>query len=263
MTSVRRSRDRHELYEAAVQCPEADVIFFDRVYREWNGSLPRTLREDFCGTAAICAAWVRRRENNTAIGVDLHAPTLAVGQRRHIAPLGDDAARVSLLCQDVRAARAPKVDVIGALNFSYMVFRGRSELVDYFRGVRASLARHGVFVLDIFGGWDAQALKTETRRRSGFTYVWDQAAFDPITHHTRFHIHFRFPDGSEMRRAFTYDWRLWTIPEVQEALAEAGFGRSTVYWEGTDQRTGRGNGVFRRTARTASCPGWIAYVAAG
>lgn len=263
MPVVRPVRDRHELYEASVQCPEADVVFFDRVYREWNGSLPRILREDFCGTAAICAEWVRRRRDNRAIGVDLHRPTLAAGRRRHVAPLGEDAARVTLLCQDVRTARAPKVDVVGALNFSYMVFHERTELVRYFRGVRASLASRGVFILDIFGGWDAQALKVETRRRPGFTYVWDQAGFDPITHRTRFHIHFRFPDGTEMRRAFTYDWRLWTIVEVREALAEAGFRRSVVYWEGTDRKTGRGNGVFRRTEKQESCPGWIAYIAAG
>ncbi len=48
-------RDRHILYERSVQCPEADIRFFDRMYKERNGAPPRVLREDFCGTAANSA----------------------------------------------------------------------------------------------------------------------------------------------------------------------------------------------------------------
>jgi SAM-dependent methyltransferase len=257
------SRDRHELYEASVQCPEADVHFFDRVYREWNGELPRVLREDFCGTAAIAAEWVRKRPDNKAIGVDFDGPTLDRGRRVHVAPLGDAARRLHIHQGDVRSLRRPRADVIAALNFSYMVFHDRATLREYFRGSRTALAPRGILVLDIFGGWESQALGTETRRKPGFTYAWEQASFDPVTHLTRFHIHFRFPGGGEMKRAFTYDWRLWTIPEVRELLAEAGFGKTAVYWEGTDPMTRSGNGVFRRTTRAESCPGWVAYIVAG
>lgn len=256
-------RDRHALYEASVQCPEADVAFFDRIYREWNGTLPRILREDFCGTAAIAAAWVRKRPANEAIGVDLDGPTLAWGQRVHIEPLGEAARRLRIHQADVRAVKRPLADVTAALNFSYMVFHERATLREYFAKSRAALAPRGILMLDIFGGWEAQSLTTETRRKSGFTYVWQQARFDPISGLTRFHIHFRFRDGSEMKRAFTYDWRLWTIPEVRELLAEAGFKKTVVYWEGTDRKTRRGNGIFRRTSRVQSCPGWVAYVVAG
>lgn len=257
------NRDRHALYEASVQCPEADVQFFDRIYREWNGKLPRVLREDFCGTAAIAAAWVRQRPDNEAIGIDLDGPTLAWGQRVHIEPLGEAARRLRIHQADVRAVKRPAADVTAALNFSYMVFHDRTSLREYLRASRAALAPRGILVLDIFGGWESQALTTETRRKRGFTYVWEQAAFDPISHLTRFHIHFRFRDGSEMRRAFTYDWRLWTIPELRELLVEAGFKKTAVYWEGTDAKTRAGNGIFRRTSRVGSCPGWIAYIVAG
>lgn len=256
-------RDRHELYEASVQCPEADVLFFDRIYREWNGELPRVLREDFCGTAAIAAEWVRKRPDNEAIGVDLDGPTLDWGRREHIAPLGEAAQRLHIHQADVRSVKRPLADVTAALNFSYMVFHDPAALRTYFRSSLAALAPRGILILDIFGGWEAQALLTETRRKPGFTYVWEQASFDPVSHLTRFHIHFRLRDGSEMKRAFTYDWRLWTIPEVRELLAEAGFGKTAVYWEGTDTQTRGGNGVFRRTARAQSCPGWVAYIVAG
>ena len=48
------------------------------------------------------------------------------------------------------------------------------------------------------------------------------------------HIHFEFTNGSRLKRAFTYEWRLWTLPEIRELLGEAGFSRSTVYWEDRD-----------------------------
>ena len=61
------------------------------------------------------------------------------------------------------------------------------------------------------------------------------------------------------KRAFSYDWRMWTIPEIREAMADAGFKATHVYWEGT-ARNGLGNGVFTRKARGESCQAWIAYV---
>lgn len=247
----------------SVQCPEADVAFFDRVYKDLRGKLPKSLREDFCGTAALAAEWVKRRRDNTAVGVDLDSKTLAWGRRYHIGPLGADASRITLMEADVRDVRQPKVDLVVGQNFSYFVFKTRAELLGYFRAVRSSLAKDGVFIVDIFGGWESQSLDVEEKWvEDEFIYIWEQKKYDPITHDTRFCIHFRFPNGREMRRAFTYDWRFWTIPEVRELLEEAGFRRTEVYWEGTDHKTGDGNGVFRRTKRIQNCPGWIAYIVA-
>ena len=93
-----------------------------------------------------------------------------------------------------------------------------------------------------------------------FTYVWDQYTFDPITHSVRNYIHFKFRDGSELRRCFRYDWRLWTLPEIQELLIEAGFAGADVYWEGTDSKTNEGNGIFRRAKHAPDDPAWIAYI---
>ena len=81
----------------------------------------------------------------------------------------------------------------------------------------------------------------EVKSFRSYKYVWEQKRFDPITHDCEFFIHFRFPDGSALERAFHYQWRLWTIPEIRELLVEAGFRRADVYWEDTDRRTGKGN----------------------
>src|SRR5690606_11713269 len=118
------------------------------------------------------------------------------------------------------------------MNFSYWIFRARSELRDYFSRARHSLVDDGVFFLDLYGGWDAQQPMPAPRKiKGGFTYVWDQASFDPITHEVVNHIHFEFKDGSNIHKAFTYEWRLWSLPEITELMLVAGFSDAVVPWE--------------------------------
>ena len=101
-----------------------------------------------------------------------------------------------------------------------------------------------------------------TRRCGDFAYVWEQRSFDPIGCLGSNAIHFEFADGSSLRNAFRYDWRLWSLPELRDLLGEAGFARCEVYWEGTDRRTGRGNDVYRRRDRAEPDLAWIAYLIA-
>jgi hypothetical protein len=65
-----------------------------------------------------------------------------------------------------------------------------------------------------------------------------------------------------MRRAFEYSWRMWTLPEIRELLAEAGFRRSTVYWEGTEEDTDEGDGEFTPNDTGEADLAWIAYIVA-
>lgn len=254
--------DKYQLYQQAVQCPPAEVELFVRAYRKAYRREPLLLREDFCGTAAVSCAWVASHRRREAWGVDLDPEPLQWGEERNLSQLKPSAQqRVELRVGDVRTVQTPKVDVLAAQNFSFYIFKRRAEVIDYFRVARESLAEEGIFVLDVFGGPDAISEdRREKRHCSGFEYVWDQQRFDPITHECVFHIHFGFADGSKLKRAFTYEWRWWSIPEVREMLDEAGFRRSRVYWEGTDERTGEGNGVFRRRAHAPSDPAWVAYV---
>ena len=257
------SRDIHRLYEMAVQCPEEDIKFFDRVYsKKKNSRAPKTLKEDFCGTALLSAEWVRTRPDNEAVGVDLDKATLDWAMENNITPLGSDQNRVRLIHADVLKVQEPKVDVVAALNFSYFTFKTRRELRGYFENARASLAPGGILVVDIFGGWESQMEVTDKTRNIGFTYVWQQDRYDAVTHETRFHIHFRFHDEGGIKKAFTYDWRLWTMPEVRELMMEAGFAATDVYWEGIDPETGEGDGDFRRVVEAENCPGWNALIVA-
>ncbi|MCG8403810.1 MAG: class I SAM-dependent methyltransferase [Phycisphaerales bacterium] len=260
MKLTAKTADKHVLYQKSVQSPEAEVDFFTRIYKKRYGKLPTRFREDFCGTALISCDWVRRKKDNHAYGVDLHQPTLDWGRRHNLSRLTESVReRVHLVQDNVLHVTEPKVHVVGAFNFSYFIFKELRELEAYFKTVRRSLAPEGLFVLDAYGGYEAQQEMEEETTHNGFTYVWDQAKYNPINDHTVCHIHFKFPDGSMLKRAFTYDWRLWTLGGIQDALIGAGFGATEVYWEGSD-KDGDGNGVYRKCKKAENTPGWNAYI---
>ena len=260
--TLAQQADRFVYYERSVQHPPADVAFLQRTFQALRGRPGRTLREDFCGTAALCAEWVRRSPMNFARGIDLDEATLNWGIEHHVVPLGRRAANLELIRADVRDRFRFKSDIAVAFNFSFFCFKERETLLRYFKSVRNALADDGVFYLDIYGGPEAMELREEKTDFGDYTYVWDQAAFNPITHEIRCHIHFEFPDGSVMRRAFTYDWRLWSIPEMEMIAREAGFSDFVVYWEGTDHKTSEGNGIYKPSRKGDNAPAYVCYLVA-
>lgn len=255
--------DVHELYELSVQDPEAEVDFIEQAWKEQRGRTCRHIREDFCGTAAASAAWVKHRVENTALAVDIDQSVLDWGAARAAERLNDEQrSRLHMLRGDVTTVRTDPVECVLAMNFSYFLFKTRDDLRYYFNQVRSALVGDGLFLLDAYGGSESFSELEEERDLDGFTYVWDQNMYNPITGEARNHIHFRFPDGTEIKEAFSYDWRLWTLPEIQEILLEAGFKDVVVYWEGTDEETSEGDGEFRATRTGEACEGWIAYLVA-
>lgn len=254
--------DRHKLYEQAVQEVESEIDFVDETFEELRGRKAASLREDFCGTAQTTCEWVRRRGGNTGVGVDLDEATLDWSRTHNIAALDSEAqARITLRNMDVRKIREPKSDIVLAMNFSYYIFKSRKKMRKYFRNVRKGLRDDGIFFLDAFGGYEAFEELEEPRECEGFTYVWDQHYYNPITGDAQCRIHFEFDDGSRMEDAFIYDWRLWTLPEIREVLEEAGFEETIVYWEGPGD-DGEGDGIFVPTEDGTADAGWVAYIAA-
>jgi SAM-dependent methyltransferase len=259
-----RSNDKYALYEASVQSPEADARWALSVYREIHGRFPVDVREDFCGTFKFSCAWVERNRKNRAIAVDLDPEPLKYGRRVHWSKLTPaQKRRLQLICGNVVSVKTRKVDMVVAGNFSFYIFKQRELLVRYFKGVRQALKRGGIFVLEMAGGPGMIRPMRERRtvRQRGlpkFSYIWHQRDFDPIRHRARYSIHFKFASGRQMKDAFVYDWRLWTIPEVREALVEAGFREARVYWETAHQ--GRGTGEYIQTEEGDNAWAWIAYV---
>ena len=257
-----RTADRHVLYQISVQAPEVDARIYSRWFANYTGRELRVLREDFCGTAVLACHHVLRHPDNRAIGVDLDGPTLAWGREHNVDKLLNDEQkqRLLLLQKNVLEVRSPKADAILALNFSYSVFQTRALLGAYVKNCFASLKPGGMLFADAWGGPDVIKQKTDKSRKGGFTYEWEQVRYDPISHHIDCAIHFSFPDGTRMKNAFVYDWRLWTLAELRELFVDAGFQDVHVLWEGTDHKTGGGNGVFKRKEVGDMDEAWISIV---
>jgi hypothetical protein len=255
--------DKHALYELSVQDVSHEYDFINKTFRDIRGHNAHTLREDFCGTAKMSCEWVGNNSKNTAVGVDIDPEVLAWGKINNVSKLKSDARkRVTLLQNDVIRAKTKPAQIILAMNFSYQLFKQRGTLKKYFKAVHKSLADDGVFFLDAFGGYEAYSETSEKTKHKGFTYIWEQETYNPITGDMTCHIHFHFPDKSRMRKAFTYEWRLWTLPEIRELLAEANFSNVTVYWEGTDEETGEGNGKYSPSLQGDADPSWVCYLTA-
>lgn len=255
--------DIHELYERSVQEPEAECDLIDQVWTELRGRKCASIREDFCGTAAVAMDWVKRRKRNTAVGVDLNREVLEWARQRLPRRLNkEQRSRIELIEGNVLSTETEPVDSVLAMNFSYSLFDTRPTLRQYFERAYHAIKDDGLFLLDAYGGSESFEEMEEERDLDGFTYIWDQHEYNPITGKAVNYIHFTFPDGTELRKAFRYEWRLWTLPEIQELLAEAGFRRVVVYWEGTDEETGEGDGNWAITTRGEACPGWVAYLVA-
>lgn len=272
-TTMAAAADKYALYRLSVQDPEHEVEEFVRFYKDAFGRPPVSLREDFCAAAAVCCEWVKSHKERRAVGVDLDPEPLAYGTKNYLSQLNaDQQSRVKLLQQNVLDCKA-KAEIVAAQNYSFFIFKTRDLVRRYFQAVHRSLETEGIFIVDMLGGgamFDeeieesrqvARPTREDKEKNPPFRYVWEEKSFNPITHDVLFHIHFRFPDGSEISPAFTYDWRLWTLPEVRELLDEAGFSEIHVYWETLD-KNGEPSGKYRRESKGRPDQAWLAYVVA-
>ncbi len=230
-------------------------------YEKLRGVKATYLREDFCGTGNTSCEWVRRRSDNRAIGLDLDQEVLDWGIKNKVSRLTpEQQQRINLTNQDVLKAKCDPADIVLAMNFSYQLFKSRDALRHYFAQAHKGLADGGIFFIDAYGGHESTKKLKEKTKNENFDYYWHQSKYNPITADILCHIHFRFKDKSWLKKAFTYDWRLWTLPELQELLKQAGFSKVQVYWEGTDPKTGEGNGEYFPTNRGEDDPSWIVYI---
>jgi SAM-dependent methyltransferase len=275
-------RFKYALYENAVQTPAEHCDLFALMYADIVGKSAHILREDFCGTYAISSYWTRRHKKNIAICLDLDPEPLSYGWVRNQSGLltTEQRSRVKPMLKNVISVTAPKADLAIACNFSFYILKKRPVLIDYFRSVYRSLKKGGMFALEITGGPGMIETHHETRtikpaREKGvpsmaplprkYTYFWDQKSFNPINCEGLYAIHFKVPGKPKIKDAFVYDWRVWTIPEIRECLAEAGFQKTICYWEMDRSRKKErtlAHHEYGPTEVGENYYTWIAYVAA-
>ena len=266
---TRKNADRFFLYIQSVQSPEHEIDFVTAQFKKLRKRPMRLVREDFCGTAISACEFVKRHADNRAVALDLHKPTLDWGKRNNVGKMSEEQqGRIALLARNVLTPgkEGTGVDAVLAMNFSYWIFMTRAEMIRYFRSVRETLGPDGVLFMDTHGGYEATKVMEERRKIYAgggrwFKYVWEQVDFDPITNRCECRIHFEFEKGPAWKDAFKYAWRVWSLPELREMLADAGFKRSTVYLEG-DNGKGGGDGIFRPRVKGDTDASFIAYLVA-
>ena len=252
--------DKYYYYHASVQSPDTDVEFFESTYKALRKKNAMLLREDFCGTHAVACEWIKSNKKRHAYGVDLDNEPIAYGQENYASQLNSEQRkRLHILNENVLNKDLPSADITVACNFSYFIFRERELLRAYFKNVLQALKKDGIFIVDCFGGSMCHEPNEENRKIKNFTYYWEQVSFDPVSNRARFYIHFKLKGQARRERVFSYNWRMWSIPEIREIMEEAGFNSTHVYWEGTSKNS-NGNGIFTKTEVGEDCDAWIAYV---
>ena len=241
---------RYDLYELTVQNPAALVPFLRAVH----GRDPRVLGEDFCGSGALSKAWVAAVSGGRAIAVDLDPDPLERIPRTR-------ASAIKVLRKDVRrVSQGRKADLIFVGNFSIGELHDRRELIRYLRVARARLSsrgERGVFVCDTYGGETAFTRGGVTRMHPGpsddptvrIRYTWQQREADPLSGLVENALHYRVERAGtvvqELSDAFVYRWRLWSVPELRDAMREAGFKSIEVYAKLADAKDAEGNHYVR------------------
>ncbi|MCO5604193.1 hypothetical protein L7F22_058355 [Adiantum nelumboides] len=275
--------------------PKGDISYLQMFFLSYiGGRSPVHLREDFCGSALLCAEWLKGGIQRLATGLDLDLEALEWGLSNNFKKLGGNACdRVHLLhgnvlqplssaklvsasahavvnsddavvdfneghtaddgfCATLNARASSDssrafsgeqvalekrdynfwgdVDIICAFNYSCCCLHNRPDLVLYFKHVFDSLsAKGGIFAMDLYGGVSSEARLKLRRHFPDFTYIWEQEAFDVINRMTKISLHFQLKNNTMIRHAFTYHWRLWSLPEINDSLKEAGFD-SVHFW---------------------------------
>ena len=255
--------DKYFYYKQAVQAPLEDIEFFNKTYKSFYKKKPYVFREDFCGTFYIAYHWVKQNSKNKAIAIDKDPAPLNYGKKKHESKLQpEQKKRLRVLNKDILEPRLPKADIISVSNFSYFILKEQALMLKYFKNVRKALNSSGLFIIDAVGGPECEEVMEEETKHKGFSYFWDQDFFDPITRTAHFYIHFKRKGEKKKRlRQFSYEWRLWTLPELKDLLKMAGFSKVFIYWEESDKK-GEGTGVFKKARQGDLCDTWVAYLVA-
>jgi SAM-dependent methyltransferase len=221
------SKEKHSLYQKSVQNPKREVEFYRKVYRLIFKSLPVYFREDFCGTALLSCEWVKNNVCNQALGIDIDKDTLEWGHENNINNLSSGSDRIKLINQNVLQPFDPKqkFDIICSMNYSHFLLNKRSELVKYFSNVRRNINR-GLFIIDFYGGLHTYS-EHRHNNQSDF-YEFHNEQMNILDNVSNSHLRYKTKEG-KLETLFTYNFRVYSIIELREALEDSGFDNFKIY----------------------------------
>lgn len=256
-----------DLYELCVTEPVRLIRFFEAAH----GRKPRVLREDFSGSGSLARGWAASHRSREAIAVDIDPGVLATATSQ---------ARVTPEVADAKKAKS-RADIVAATNFPIGYQHSRAALLQYLKNARKTLKPGGIFVCDLYGGRDAfspgKIIQMLRAPKSGpwsgelVEYTFEQRAADPVSGLVLDALHFRVwrksnrtkkPD-LELRDAFVYHWRLWSLPELADAMIEVGFRDIEVHDRLGDAIDSSGRLHLRKVGpENPLDENWVVYVVA-
>nr|CAB3478909.1 unnamed protein product [Digitaria exilis] len=222
---------KFHLYQLSVQSPKGDISYLQKFFLMYVGRrVPLHLQEDFCGTALLSSEWIRTDARRTAIGLDLDLESLEWCLENNLSKIGADGYSRMLLFhgnvlqpKEARLVKQKFNDLVQGLDVN------SNNGANSKHAFNALSKRGGIFVMDVYGGTSSERKLRLQRKFPSFTYFWEQEEFDIISRQTRISLHFQAGKKQMLRHAFTYHWRLWSIPEIKDCLEEAGF-KSIHVW---------------------------------
>jgi hypothetical protein len=224
---------KHALYQSYVQNPKREIEFYRKQFRKIFNKVPLKFREDFCGTGLLCCEWVKSNVLNTALGIDLDLETLNYGLENNINNLSSGFDRVKLIHQNVLDTFDinEKFDIICSMNYSHFLLHKRKDLVKYFTNVKVNLNTKGLFIMDFFGGSHVFNYHTHNNLTDHYKYIGQQInILNNVTH-----ISLNFKTKSDkFEPLFQYDFRVYSLIEIKEALEEAGFNKFVIFIKDID-----------------------------
>jgi hypothetical protein len=136
--------------------------------------------------------------------------------------------------------------------------------VEYFKRCKNILAPGGLFICDLFNAFAAEGSGNLGYRKDcgAFDYIFEQSNIDLVSNTCHCHISFKFKDGSWMKRAFSYHFRMWTLAEVRDAMLEAGFVDVDFFLSYDDGKTGSDEKTYVHVSQkiTDVNRSWSAYI---
>jgi hypothetical protein len=93
-------------------------------------------------------------------------------------------------------------------------------------------------------------------------YYFEQKSYNVFTNRTHCTISFKMSDGSKLKDCFEYDFRIWTLPELREALLDSGFKRIWV-WFPQESEDGDDEPVYEESTSAENTEHWNCYIIAG
>ncbi|MCA9279770.1 MAG: hypothetical protein H6815_09310 [Phycisphaeraceae bacterium] len=225
--------DKYDLYQLCVQLPETDIAVLCAIHawfanRQSVASHPLVFSDEFAGPGALARQWVKAVTDSHAFAIDADPEPL---ERAY------DIERVTPVCANVMDVHE-KADIIAGLNFAICEWHARSDLLAYLKHARSRLLPHGFFACDLYVGSDSLMTGEIVQQFAGpdgedIEYCWEQQHVDLLTNRVQNALHFVVTksDGAvtEFPSAFEYDWRLWSIVELRDAMHEAGFAQVEVF----------------------------------